>query len=51
MIAALNVRINLNAIKDEDFVAEQKAEMDALIARGDAAKAQAWAIVAERLGM
>ena len=51
MIAALNVRINLNAIKDEAFVAEQSAKMDALIARGDAAKAQAWAIVAERLGM
>ncbi len=51
MIAALNVRINLNAIRDEIFVAEQSAKMDALIARGDAAKAKAWAIVAERLGM
>jgi formiminotetrahydrofolate cyclodeaminase len=51
MIAALNVRINLNAIKDEAFVAEQSARMDALIARGDAAKEAAWATVVERLGM
>jgi len=51
MIAALNVRINLNAIKDEVFVAEQSARMADFIARGDAAKANAWAIVAERLGM
>ena len=51
MIAALNVQINLNAIKDQAFVAEQRAKMDALIARGDAAKEQAWSIVAERLGM
>jgi len=51
MIAALNVRINLNAIKDEAFVAEQSIRMDALIARGDAVKARAWAIVSERLGM
>lgn len=51
MTAALNVKINLNAIKDQAFVAEYSAQMDALIARGDAAKAKAWAIVAERLGM
>jgi formiminotetrahydrofolate cyclodeaminase len=51
MIAALNVRINLNAIKDQAFVTEQSAQMDALIARGDAAREAAWAIVAERLGM
>ena len=51
MIAALNVQINLNAIKDEDFVAAQTAEMQELIARGDEAKEKAWAIVAERLGM
>ncbi len=51
MIAALNVRINLNAIKDQTFVAEQSAQMDALIARGDAAKEAAWSIVAQRLGM
>ncbi len=51
MIAALNVQINLNAIKDEDFVAAQTEEMKALIARGDAAKAKAWAVVSERLGM
>lgn len=51
MTAALNVKINLNAIKDEAFVAEQSARMDALIARGEAAKEKAWAIVAQRLGM
>ena len=51
MIAALNVQINLNAIKDEAFVAEKTEEMKALIARGDEAKEKAWAIVAERLGM
>jgi len=51
MIAALNVQINLNAIKDEAFVAEQTGQMKELIARGDAAKEEAWAIVAERLGM
>ncbi len=51
MIAALNVQINLNAIKDQDFVAEKTAEMKALIARGNEAKEKAWAIVSERLGM
>ncbi len=51
MTAALNVRINLNAIKDDVFVVDQSARMDELIARGDAAKESAWAIVAERLGM
>lgn len=51
MTAALNVRINLNAIKDEAFVAEQSAKMADLIARGDAAKEKAWAIVSQRLGM
>ncbi|HIQ12190.1 MAG TPA: methenyltetrahydrofolate cyclohydrolase [Caldilineales bacterium] len=51
MIAALNVQINLNAIKDEAFVTEQTEEMKELIARGDAAKDKAWAIVAARLGM
>ncbi len=51
MTAALNVRINLNAIKDNVFVVEQSARMDELIARGDAAKETAWAIVTERLGM
>ena len=51
MTAALNVRINLNAIKDNVFVVEQNTHMDELIARGDAAKETAWAIVSERLGM
>jgi formiminotetrahydrofolate cyclodeaminase len=51
MTAALNVRINLNAIKDEVFVAEAEALMDELLARGDAAREQAWAIASARLGM
>ena len=51
MTAALNVRINLNAIKDEAFVERHTKEMNELIARGNAAKEAAWAIVAERLGM
>ncbi len=51
MTAALNVRINLNAIKDDAFVVEQLAAMEALLARGDVAKENAWQIVSERLGM
>lgn len=51
MIASLNVRINLNAIKDESFVAYSAREMAELIARGNAAKEKAWSIVSERLGM
>lgn len=51
MTAALNVRINLNAIKDEVFVAESEALMDDLLARGDAAREQAWATASARLGM
>lgn len=51
MTAALNVRINLNAIKDEAFVAAQTEQMETLIARGNEAKDRAWVIVSERLGM
>ncbi len=51
MTAALNVRINLNAIKDERFVTAQNDKMEELIARGNTAKANAWSIVSERLGM
>ena len=51
MIASLNVRINLNAIKDESFVTHSAQEMAELIARGNAAKEKAWSIVSERLGM
>ena len=51
MTAALNVRINLNAIKDEPFVAESVALMKELIAQGDAARQDAWLIASERLGM
>jgi len=51
MTAALNVRINLNAIKDEAFVAAQTEQMENFIARGNEAKDRAWVIVSERLGM
>jgi len=51
MIAALNVRINLNAIKDEAFVAESETLMNELMAQGDATRQDAWAIASERLGM
>jgi len=51
MTAALNVRINLNAIKDEAFVVESESLMNALLAQGDAARQDAWAIASERLGM
>jgi formiminotetrahydrofolate cyclodeaminase len=51
MTAALNVRINLNAIKDETFVDESESLMNALLTRGDAAHQAAWTITSERLGM
>ena len=51
MTAALNVRINLNAIKDSTFVAESESLMNALLAEGDDAYQKAWAITSERLGM
>ena len=51
MTAALNVRINLNAIKDEMFVVESENLMKALLARGDTARRSAWIIASERLGM
>ena len=51
MTAALNVRINLNAIKDAAFVEASEARMEALLARGEKAREQAWAVAAERLGM
>lgn len=51
MIASLNVRINLNAINDDSFVAHVSDEMAELLARGNAAKEKAWVIVSERLGM
>ena len=51
MTAALNVRINLNAIRDETFVVESENFMNALLARGEAARQSAWTIASERLGM
>ncbi len=51
MTAALNVRINLNAIKDDAFVAESESLMNELLAQGDATRQEAWALASERLGM
>ena len=51
MTAALNVRINLNAIKDQLFVAESETLMNELIAQGDAARQDAWLVTSKRLGM
>jgi len=51
MTAALNVRINLNAIKDSTFVAESESLMNALLVQGDDAYQKAWATTSERLGM
>lgn len=51
MTAAINVRINLNAIVDEVFVQEQEAKMRALVSAGQAARDQAWQIVRDKLGL
>lgn len=51
MAALLNVVINLNAITDALFVATARSEMEALRARGDAARATAWAAVCTHLGL
>lgn len=51
MTAAINVRINLNALKDESFIALIEAQMEALLARGEAGRETGWAIAAEQLGM
>ncbi len=50
MTAAINVRINLNAITDEAFIAEQTAEMEDLLAAGTAARDRAWQTVLQKLG-
>ena len=49
--AAINVRINLNAIKDEAFVADYIERMRLLTTRGEAARAEAWAIARAKLGL
>ncbi|NOX60649.1 MAG: cyclodeaminase/cyclohydrolase family protein [Chloroflexi bacterium] len=51
MTAAVNVQINLNSIKDERFVAEQRQAMEALLKRGHEARKRAWSVAAQRLGM
>lgn len=51
MTAAINVRINLNALKDEAFVAMIEGQMADLLARGEAARENGWATAAKRLGM
>ncbi|MCO6450507.1 MAG: cyclodeaminase/cyclohydrolase family protein [Caldilineales bacterium] len=50
MIAAANVRINVNAIDDSAFVEEALAQMGELVKRGRAAFDLAWAEASERLG-
>jgi formiminotetrahydrofolate cyclodeaminase len=51
LTAAINVRINLNAIKDTAFVQEMEAKMEALVAEGEAARARAWQILQTKLGL
>lgn len=51
LTAAINVRINLNAIKDTAFVQEMEQKMQALVAEGEAAKAEAWQILQAKLGL
>ncbi len=50
MAAALNVRINLKTIQDADFAAAAAARMQTLLARGQAAYAQTWALTEASLG-
>jgi formiminotetrahydrofolate cyclodeaminase len=47
--AALNVLINLGAIKDQTFVAEQRAELDQLLAGHQALANQVYELVKKRL--
>lgn len=51
LTAAINVRINLNAIKDEAFVQEYEEKMQALVAKGEEAKGQAWQTLQRKLGL
>lgn len=48
--AALNVRINLNAIEDTGFVSEMSAGMSSLLLRGEAARASAWQLAELAVG-
>jgi formiminotetrahydrofolate cyclodeaminase len=48
--SALNVRINLNALKDAGYVAERRGELEAVLARAEAAATQALAPVRAAIG-
>ena len=47
--AALNVLINLGAIKDEDFVERERARLDALLEGKAELKERIYKLVAEKL--
>ncbi len=47
--AALNVYINVNSIKDEDFAAEKRAELEAILAGADAATEEIYQLVQGKL--
>lgn len=47
--AALNVLINLGAIKDEGFVAQYRAELDQLLAEHDAVANEVYELVKDKL--
>jgi len=48
-VAALNVRANLTAIADADFVAATSARLSELLARGEAARGAAWQLMEQTL--
>jgi len=47
--AALNVIININAIKDQAFAGEMRSKMDALLAGKPALRDQIYDLVVEKL--
>ncbi len=47
--AALNILINLGAIKDEDFVKRERARLDALLEGKSALKDEIYDLVVEKL--
>lgn len=48
--AALNVLINLGAIKDQAFVAQQRAELDNILAKHETLANEVYALVKSKLG-
>lgn len=48
--AALNVRINLNAIDDNGFVSETTAKMSSLLERGETARIATWQLAEQAVG-